>query len=372
MAITGSLENISLPEVLQLLGHGRKTGTITITRDSSSGTIQIEAGSIVHASVREAANGEGKGWRGSGAAQVEGVYRGEAGGTPRALGEPMPGTWTPRVDEEQASRRGGGESPARGGIEEAVFALFAWSAGSFHFEPGPVGPRGPGRVALSAESLLLEAARRADERCRRVPAVPPPEIGVAPVLPLDSTGPARADLLREDFRGAASRTMRALEVREPTATAFHHLGLALEGMGRWRAALDTVEEGLQRFPGDRRLLLSRAIQLTRLGRIAEALGAFAEYERIVPLAASGEGYFVFSVLALGAARRLPEALERARRGLAVFPRSATLLLHAGLVQERAGLLEAAASRYREAALLRPDLTQARAGLARVRPESGRR
>ena len=49
-------------------------------------------------------------------------------------------------------------------IREAVYHLFGWESGSFHFEPDrPPEEDGAFLVSLNAESLLLEGARRVDE-----------------------------------------------------------------------------------------------------------------------------------------------------------------------------------------------------------------
>src|SRR5690606_5951051 len=47
--------------------------------------------------------------------------------------------------------------------EEAIFHLFTWSRGTFRFAPGQQPDAAEPRVAIAAESLLLEAARRVDE-----------------------------------------------------------------------------------------------------------------------------------------------------------------------------------------------------------------
>jgi len=48
-------------------------------------------------------------------------------------------------------------------IEEAVYALFTWSSGSFYFEVDQRPEANEYLTSLNAESLLLEAARRVDE-----------------------------------------------------------------------------------------------------------------------------------------------------------------------------------------------------------------
>jgi tetratricopeptide (TPR) repeat protein len=105
VAIRGSLNEASLPDVLQLLAMGSKTGTHSLLVPGSGGTICFENGRICHASV----NG-------------------------RSLG-----------------------------TEDSVFVMFKWNDGTFSFEPGISAPRGAKLVSVDAQELLLEGARRVDE-----------------------------------------------------------------------------------------------------------------------------------------------------------------------------------------------------------------
>jgi hypothetical protein len=105
MAIRGHLSEASLPDVLQLLAMGSKTGALTIAVPRSGGTIWFENGCISHASVND-----------------------------RQLGP-----------------------------EDAVFLMFKWNDGTFSFEPGIGRPEGTAPLSLDPQALLLEGARRVDE-----------------------------------------------------------------------------------------------------------------------------------------------------------------------------------------------------------------
>src|SRR6266849_5953233 len=78
MAIKGNLSEASLPDVLQLLAMGGKSGCLTLNVDDASGSIYFDNGQISFASLSE-----------------------------RELG-----------------------------IGDAVFAMFTWTHGAFSFEPG--------------------------------------------------------------------------------------------------------------------------------------------------------------------------------------------------------------------------------------------
>jgi len=105
MAIRGSLSEASLPDVLQLLAMGSKTGCLTLNVDDASGSIYFENGRVCYASVS-----------------------------------------TRTLD-----------------TDDAVFAMFNWTHGAFSFEPGENPPAGVARTAVDPQELLLEGARRVDE-----------------------------------------------------------------------------------------------------------------------------------------------------------------------------------------------------------------
>ena len=48
-------------------------------------------------------------------------------------------------------------------VEEAIFHLFSWGNGAFHFDPDQTLAETMPRVSMNAEALLLEGARRVDE-----------------------------------------------------------------------------------------------------------------------------------------------------------------------------------------------------------------
>ncbi len=110
MGFQGSLQELPLPDILQLVAVSGKTGSFTIENGAEIGQIFLEAGHIVHARM----------------GRLEG--------------------------------------------EEAVYELAIWPEGEFLFTPGEV--PGPRTITKSNTSLLMEAARRIDEwqvLARRVP-----------------------------------------------------------------------------------------------------------------------------------------------------------------------------------------------------------
>src|SRR5437667_9585306 len=101
MAFQGSLKELPLPDIIQLVSVSGKTGKFTLSRDADRGFIYLKNGQMVHASVGE------------------------------MLGE------------------------------EAIYALAIWNQGDFQFTPSEEPDRQT--ITKSNTNLLMEAARRLDE-----------------------------------------------------------------------------------------------------------------------------------------------------------------------------------------------------------------
>lgn len=159
MAIEGKLEDVSLADICQLLAMGRKTGCLTVTDRSNFGYVYFDGGRVVYANVLN---------------------------RPDRLGELLVrNEIISREDLSQAMEQQARDSGKRLGrilvergtlseddllrfitvqIEEAVYHLFAWERGAFHFDPDQrPDEEGISTVSINAESLLLEGARRVDE-----------------------------------------------------------------------------------------------------------------------------------------------------------------------------------------------------------------
>lgn len=159
MAIEGKLEEVGLADICQLLAMGRKTGRLSVTDQSNFGYIHFEDGRVTHASVLNRRDRLGECLVGRGAVTPEDVARARQIASQRSdvhYGQVLveKGTLESEVLEQCQ----------RVQVEEAVYHLFAWEKGSFHFASGE-GPDGvvPTLVAIPAENLLLEGARRVDE-----------------------------------------------------------------------------------------------------------------------------------------------------------------------------------------------------------------
>ena len=101
MAFQGSLKELPLPDIIQLVSVSGKTGKFTLTRDADRGFIFLKNGQMVHATIGD------------------------------LIGE------------------------------EAIYSLAIWNHGEFQFSPGEDSDRQT--ITKSNTNLLMEAARRLDE-----------------------------------------------------------------------------------------------------------------------------------------------------------------------------------------------------------------
>jgi tetratricopeptide (TPR) repeat protein len=159
MAIEGQLEDVGLADICQLLAMGRKTGCLTVTDRSSFGYVYFEKGRVVYANVLNRPDRLGELLVRNKVITRDDLSRAmerQARAPGRRLGRILVDQGN--LTEEELSRF------ITIQIAEAVYHLFGWERGSFHFDPDEL-PQEEGivPVSLNAESLLLEGARRVDE-----------------------------------------------------------------------------------------------------------------------------------------------------------------------------------------------------------------
>ncbi len=159
MAIEGALQDVSLADICQLLGMGMKTGCLSITDRSNFGYIYFEKGRVIHASVLNRPDRLGELLVRnhiitrkdlSAAMEQQALEKG------KRLGEIL-------VEQESITEEKLHEH-IQLQIEEAVYQLFTWNQGSFHFDTDQTpDEEGIFLVNVSPEALLMEGARRVDE-----------------------------------------------------------------------------------------------------------------------------------------------------------------------------------------------------------------
>jgi tetratricopeptide (TPR) repeat protein len=158
MAIRGSLKEASLPDVLQLLSMGKKTGCLSVTHRNSFGYIYFNKGRICYASIVNRRDRLGDMLVKTGVvqqAQLEACIAMQDKRRDKRLGELLIEQGALSLDQLHDA--------IKVQIQEAVYFLFTWNQGTFNFE-ADVGPdQQDFTVSINPESLLLEGARRVDE-----------------------------------------------------------------------------------------------------------------------------------------------------------------------------------------------------------------
>ena len=164
MSLAGNLRTMPLPDILQWIGMGRKTGTLHLERRSIKKQIIFKQGEIYSSWSNDPRESLGQFLIRHRLVTEEQLFksllRQEAQG--RMLGSILVGDGL--IDEDRLRRTLSEKA------EETVYDLFLWPEGAFDFKEGEV----PGDLGVHLElevtSVLLEGARRVDEwdRIRQV------------------------------------------------------------------------------------------------------------------------------------------------------------------------------------------------------------
>lgn len=158
MAIKGSLREASLPDVVQLLFLGRRTGCLSVANERNFASIWFDDGWIAFAGLllrpdrigdRLVASGRLRPDQLTQAIAVQQAVPGQRlGAVLRQLG-----FLTPEDVESEVRRQ----------VEETIYTLFTWTSGTFSFEAGVRPEEADAVLRLNPDGLLLEGARRVDE-----------------------------------------------------------------------------------------------------------------------------------------------------------------------------------------------------------------
>ncbi|MEQ1855080.1 MAG: DUF4388 domain-containing protein [Longimicrobiales bacterium] len=159
MAIEGALQDVSLADICQLLGMGMKTGCLSLTDRSNFGYIYFQKGRVIYASVLNRRDRLGELLVRNHVItrkDLNDAVEAQAQSKERRVGEILVEKGT--ISEQDLQRF------IRMQIEEAVYHLFTWEQGSFHFDPDQMPDEdGIYLVNIAGEALLMEGARRVDE-----------------------------------------------------------------------------------------------------------------------------------------------------------------------------------------------------------------
>jgi tetratricopeptide (TPR) repeat protein len=311
MAIKGSLKEASLPDVLQLLTMGGKTGCLSVTDRQSFGYIYFEEGRIIYAALLNRRDRIGDILVRENAITREQLDQAietqskERDG--RRLGEILVGAGY--IDQAALQRY------VRHQIEEAVYHLFTWNQGTFYFEPGQSPEQEQILVSIDPESLLLEGARRVDEWSQIEKKVPSLELIFA-LDPDKSTSITSLNLTDEQQKiiPALDGKHSGWDIIEETAITEFDVGKALYGL---------VSAGLVRRVGKRERQAPRA----------EARARVNEHRNL------GVAFYKTSMF--------EEAVRELKQVLELDSNALDAEFYLGLVAFRKGDVEAAEKKFRE-------------------------
>ncbi len=156
MAIKGSLREAGLPDVIQLLSMGQKTGILTVTEKEHFGSISFFKGNIVDSYLITRKNRIGELLVASGEMSEEQL--GEALELQKKTGEKIGKI----LLKEKFVREESLVIYLKQQIQETIMTMMTWENGYFSFEPRFT-DIDEELVAVNPASLLLETAKQADE-----------------------------------------------------------------------------------------------------------------------------------------------------------------------------------------------------------------
>jgi tetratricopeptide (TPR) repeat protein len=344
MAIKGSLKEASLPDVIQLLFLGRRTGCLALADRHNFGTIHFDEGHVIYASIVNRRDRLGDILVRSGRISAEALQQAidrQEGDRDHKLGEILV--------ELGALSRQELEKHIRMQIEEAVYYLFTWTSGTFNFEAGERPERGAFLVRINPEFLLLEGARRVDEWSLIEKKIPSFDLIFSADQPrVEEFAPSLSDEQRL-ILPLLDGTRDARQVMEESGLGEFEVGKALFGLitagfarrtGTSTAAAPKVNDS--RVEEHRNL----GIAFYKAGMFDEALREFRRVSDLRPNDASAP--FHLGLIALRQAQ-WSEAADTFRQAADAGGGRPAALHNLGLALERLGRLEEAEVAYGDAA-----------------------
>jgi tetratricopeptide (TPR) repeat protein len=348
MAIRGSLREASLPDVLQLLAMGKKSGCLSVSDRQQFGSIHFERGRISHAAIvnRRDRLGDILVKQGLVSAQaLEAAIADQATHPQRRIGDLLVASG--HLKREQLHQY------LKQQIEEAVYLLFTWSQGTFMFEPDVQPDPQEITVSISPESLLLEGARRIDEWSLIEKKIPSLDL----VFSLDRDHLAESDVAltaeQESIAGLIDGRRDVSMIAEDSGLDEFQVGKALFGLA---TAGFLRRLGRSRGP-DTAAMESRVAEHRNLGvafyRTSMFEEAQREFKRVVDLKGSDtHAEFHLGLLALRQGK-LEDAV-RTFRSCATRPGGlSAALVNLAYALERAGRIDEARASLVDAAAARP-------------------
>jgi tetratricopeptide (TPR) repeat protein len=344
MAIKGSLREASLPDVLQLLALGQKAGRLSLTDRNSLGYIFFDNGRITYASIVNRRDRLGDILVNKGKItkeQLDAAIGKQSLERDKRLGQ--------HLVEGGAISRADLEEFVRIQVEEAVFYLFTWTRGSFHFEAGVEPEEQDVRVSINPESVLLEGARRVDEWSLIEKKIP--SFDVVFSVDRDRLQASGVELSREQ-----QRILQLIDGERDVAQIVEESGLVEFDVGKALYGLITAGFAHRVRKSDMRARLvvdaqvaehrNLGVAFYKTGMIEEAA---REFRRVVDLLDTDATAHFFLGLVSGQGGKWSEAIGEFKRCLELEGPRPKALHNLALSLEQLGRLKDAEAAYGEAA-----------------------
>jgi len=345
MAIKGSLKEASLPDVLQLLALGQKTGCLSIADRANFGYIYFDKGRICYASIVNRRDRLGdilvKNTKIT-QDQLDAAIKLQSKQRDKRLGELLVSMGI--ITQPELERY------MRVQIEEAVYFLFTWTQGTFNFETDVRPEQQDFLVSINPESLLLEGARRVDEWSLIEKKIP--SFDLIFIVDKDRLAISEATMTETQQRMIplldGSRDIHGLI--EDSGLGEFEVGKALYGL---ITAGFLHRAGKTSSPEDVRMTDARVEEHRNLGVAFYKTGmldeAAREFRRVAELrAGDANALFYIGLVALKQAR-WREAMEALRLAAEKGGSRPAVLHNLGFAYEQLGRLDEAEAAYGEAA-----------------------
>jgi len=158
MALRGKLRDFNITQLLNLINLARKTGALTIERSGKEVKIYFREGKLVYAFL----NGQDEGLTGMlrkagkiSAEQSRVIRTRSETNSDKELGLLLMNAGFVAQDDIVQS--------VRSHTLDAVYSVFSWTDGSFHFEPNELPTEGTITVPINLENIIMEGSRRVKE-----------------------------------------------------------------------------------------------------------------------------------------------------------------------------------------------------------------
>ena len=157
--LQGSIERFTLPDILQLIGSGRKSGTLGIQRDDSIVMVYFSEGDIIYGYGPRQTFHLGQLLKDKGvitADQLDETVQLQASEqNSKRLGQILiERRYIDRADLEKAVTQQ---------VEQLLYSLLSWESGTFKFYDNQFPTEEEITVRISVENVILEGLRRLDE-----------------------------------------------------------------------------------------------------------------------------------------------------------------------------------------------------------------